>query len=230
MGELVASISHELAQPITATTNHAKASLRWLQRDPPDLTQVRKGTERIVEAGTLASEIIDRLRSLYKKDSPKRELVAVNEVLGEMVRMLRSEARRHGVSIRTDIKEDLPMTVADRVQLQQVLMNLMLNGIEAMEDTGGVLTVKSQLGEDSQIEITVNDTGPGLPLGKVDQIFDAFFTMKPQGSGMGLAISKSIVESHGGRIWANGDGGRGATFHFNLPAAAAETNPPVDAA
>jgi signal transduction histidine kinase len=230
MGELVASISHELAQPITATTNNAKASLRWLQRDPPDLTQVRKGTERIIEAGTLASEIIDRLRSLYKKAPPKRELVAINEVIGEMARMLRGEARGHGVSIRTDLKDDLPMTVADRVQLQQVLMNLMLNGIEAMKDTGGVLTVKSQLGEDSQIEISVNDTGPGLPLGKADQIFDAFFTTKPQGSGMGLAISKSIVESHGGRIWANGNGGRGATFHFTLPAAPAETNPPVDAA
>ena len=230
MGELVASISHELAQPITVTTAHAKASLRWLQRDPPDLTEVRKGTERIVEAGTLASEIINRLRSLYKKSSPKRELVAINEVIGEMARMLRSEARRHGVSIRTDLKDDLPMTVADRVQLQQVLMNLMLNGIEAIKDMGGVVTVKSQLGEDGQIEISVNDTGPGLPLGKADQIFDAFFTTKPQGSGMGLAISKSIVESHGGRIWANGDGGRGATFHFTLPAAPAETNPPVDAA
>ena len=230
MGELVASISHELAQPITVTTAHAKASLRWLQRDPPDLTEVRKGTERIIEAGTLASEIINRLRSLYKKAPPKRELVAINEVIGEMARMLGSEARRHGVSIDTDLKDDLPMTVADRVQLQQVLMNLMLNGIEAMKDTGGVLTVKSQLGEDGQIEISVNDTGPGLPLGKADQIFDAFFTTKPQGSGMGLAISKSIVESHGGRIWANGDGGRGATFHFTLPAAPAETNPPVDAA
>jgi PAS domain S-box-containing protein len=230
MGELVASISHELAQPITATTNHAKASLRWLQRDPPDLTQVRKGTERIVEAGTLASEIINRLRSLYKKAPPKRELVAINEVIGEMARMLRGEARGHGVSIRTDLKDDLPMTVADRVQLQQVFMNLMLNGIEAMKDTGGVLTLKSQLGEDGQIQISVNDTGPGLPPGNVDQIFDTFFTTKPQGSGMGLAISKSIVESHGGRIWANGDGGRGATFHFTLPAAPAETNPPVDAA
>jgi PAS domain S-box-containing protein len=230
MGELVASISHELAQPITATTNNARASLRWLERDPPDLTQVRKGTESIIEAGTLASEIINRLRSLYKKDSPQRELVAINEVIGEMAGMLRSEARRHGASIRTDIKDDLPMTVADRVQLQQVLMNLMLNAIEAMKDTGGVVTVKSELGEDSQIEISVNDTGPGLPLGKADQIFDAFFTTKPQGSGMGLAISKSIVESHGGRIWANGDGGRGATFHFTLPAASAETNPPVDAA
>jgi signal transduction histidine kinase len=230
MGELVASISHELAQPITATTNHAKASLRWLQRDPPDLTQVRKGTERIIEAGTFASEIINRLRSLYKKASPKRELVAINEVIGEMARMLGSEARRHGVSIYTDIKDDLPMTVADRVQLQQVLMNLMLNGIEAIKDTGGVVTVKSQLAEDGQIKISVNDTGSGLPLGKADQIFDAFFTTKPQGSGMGLAISKSIVESHSGRIWANGDGGRGATFHFTLPAAPAQTNPPVDAA
>ena len=230
MGELVASISHELAQPITATTNNARASLRWLQRDPPDLTQVRKGTERIIEAGTLASEIINRLRSLYKKSPPKRELVAINEVIGEMAGMLRSEGRRHGVSIRTDLKDDLPTTVADRVQLQQVLMNLMLNGIEAMKDTGGVLTVKSQLGQDSQIEISVNDIGPGLPPGKADQIFDAFFTTKPQGSGMGLAISKSIVESHGGRIWANGDGGRGSTFHFTLPAAPAETNPPMDSA
>jgi signal transduction histidine kinase len=230
MGELVASISHELAQPITATTNNARASLRWLQHDPPDLTQVRKGTERIIEAGTLASEIINRLRSLYKKDSPKRELVATNEVISEMVGMLRSEARRHGVSIRTDLKDHLPMIVADRVQIQQVLMNLMLNAIEAMKDTGGVVTVKSQLAEDGQIEISVNDTGPGLPLGKDDQIFDAFFTTKPQGSGMGLAISKSIVESHGGRIWANGNGGRGATFHFTLPAAPAKTNRPVDTA
>jgi signal transduction histidine kinase len=123
---------------------------------------------------------------------------------------------------------DLPMTVADRVQLQQVLMNLMLNGIEAMKDTGGVLTVKSQLSEGGQIQISTHDTGPGLPMGEADQIFDAFFTMKPQGSGMGLAISKSIVELHGGRIWANGDGGRGATFHFTLPAAPAETRPPLD--
>jgi PAS domain S-box-containing protein len=219
MGELVASISHELAQPLTVTTANAKASLRWLQRDPPDLTEVRKGTERIMEAGTLASEIINRLRSLYKKSPPKRELVPINEVIDEMAGMMGGEARGHGVSIRTDLKDDLPMTVADRVQLQQVLMNLMLNGIEAIKDTGGVVTVKSQLGEDGQIEISVNDTGPGPPLGKADQIFDAFFTTKPQGSGMGLAISKSIIESHGGRIWANGAGGRGATFHFTLPGA-----------
>jgi PAS domain S-box-containing protein len=230
MGELVASISHELAQPIMASTVNARASLRWLQHDPPELTRVREGTEKIIEAGALAAEIINRLRSLYKKAPPKQELVAIDEVVGEMAGMMGGEARGHGVSIRTDLKDGLPMTVADRVQLQQVLMNLMLNGIEAMKDTGGVLTVKSQLGEDGQIQISVHDTGPGLPLGKIDQIFDAFFTTKPQGSGMGLAISKSIVESQGGRIWANGDGGRGATFHFALPAAPAKTNPPVDAA
>jgi signal transduction histidine kinase len=230
MGELVASISHELAQPITVTTAHAKASLRWLQHDPPELMEVRLGTEKIVEAGALAAEIIDRLRSLYKKAPPKRELVAMNEVIADMTGMLRSEARGHAVSIRTDLKDDLPMTVADRVQLQQVLMNLMLNGIEAMNETGGVITVKSQLNNDGQIQISVNDTGPGLPHGKADQLFEPFFTTKPQGSGMGLAICKSIVKSHDGQIWATENGGRGATFHFTLPAASAETNPPTNAA
>jgi PAS domain S-box-containing protein len=228
MGEMVASISHELAQPITITTAHAKASLRWLQRDPPEVTEARKGTEKIIEAGALASEIINRLRSLYKKAPPKRELVAINEVIAEIVLLLRGEANEYAASIRTDLAGDLPEITADRVQLQQVLMNLMLNGIEAMKDTVGVLTVKSQLREDGQIEIAVNDTGPGLPVGKADQIFDAFFTTKPQGSGMGLAICKSIIDSQGGRIWADGDGGRGARFHFTLPAAPAETSPPMD--
>jgi PAS domain S-box-containing protein len=226
MGELVASISHELLQPITASSLNAKAALQWLQREPPDLTKAREGAERIIEAATLSAEIIDRLRSLYKKAPPKRELVAMNEAVSEMAGMLRSEATRHGVSIRTDLKDDLPMTVADRVQLQQVLMNLMLNGIEAMSDRGGVLTVKSQSDGDGKIRISVSDTGPGLPPGKADQLFEAFFTTKPQGSGMGLSISKSIVESHGGLIWANSNGRLGATFCFTLPAAAEEvTNP-----
>ena len=151
----------------------------------------------------------------------------MNEVIGEMVVLLRGQATRHAVSVRADLASDLPNVVGDRVQIQQVLMNLMLNGIEAMSDTGGVLTVKSQLRENGQIEISVNDTGPGLPPDKADQIFDAFFTTKPQGSGMGLAISKSIVESHGGRIWANGTGGPGATFHFSLPVALAEASLPA---
>ena len=227
MGELVASISHELAQPIQVTTAHAKASLRWLQRDPPDLTEVRKGTERIMEAGTLASEIIERLRSLYKKSSPKRELVAINEVIGEMVPMLRSEANEYAVSIRTDLAADLPKITADRVQLQQVLMNLILNGIEAMKDTGGVLTVKSQRDGNDQLLISVSDTGVGLPAENADHIFDAFFTTKTQGSGMGLAISRSIVESHGGRLWVTPNNGRGATFHFNLRTAPEEVQAPT---
>jgi PAS domain S-box-containing protein len=224
MGELVASISHELAQPLTVTTANAKASLRWLQRDPPDLLEVRKGTERIMEAGTLASEIINRLRSLYKKSSPKRELVAINEVIGEMVLLLRGEAIEHAVSICTDLAAGLPKLTADRVQLQQVLMNLILNGIEAMKETGGVLTVKTERGKCGQVLISVGDTGVGLPAGRADEIFNAFVTTKPQGSGMGLAISRSIVESHGGRLWATSNDGRGATFHFTLPTAVAEVS------
>jgi PAS domain S-box-containing protein len=230
MGELVASISHELAQPLTVTTANAKASLRWLQRDPPDLTEVRKGTERIMEAGTLASEIINRLRSLYKKSSPKRELVDVGEIIGEMILLLRCEANEQAVSIRTDLAPDLPKITADRVQLQQVLMNLMLNGIDAMKETSGVLTVKTGRGEGGQVLISVSDTGVGLPTGKADQVFNAFFTTKPQGSGMGLAISRSIVESHGGCLWATSDDGRGATFHFTLPTPVVEVFAANDAA
>jgi PAS domain S-box-containing protein len=230
MGELVASISHELHQPIAASILNANLAMQFLERNPPDLTQARDRTAKIMEVGTLASEIIDRLRSLYTKEPPKRESLAVNEVISEMVELLRGQAIRHAVSLRANLASDLPNAIADRVQVQQVLMNLMLNGIEAMNETGGVLTVNSQLRENGQIAVFVNDTGPGLPPGKADQIFDAFFTTKPQGSGMGLAISKSIVESHGGRIWANRNGGRGATFHFTLPAAPTETNPPMDAA
>lgn len=217
MGELVASLSHELAQPIQITTAHAKASLRWLERDPPDVIEAHKGTEKIIEAGALASEIIGRLRSLYQKNPPKLELVSMNEVIEEIARLMGGEASEHGVSIGVDLEDNLPLTLADRVQLQQVLMNLILNGIEAMKDTGGVITAKSKLGEDGQIQISLHDTGPGLPVGRANQIFDAFFTTKPKGSGMGLAVCKSIIESQGGRIWAGNDGGPGATFHFTLP-------------
>jgi signal transduction histidine kinase len=188
------------------------------------VTEARKGTEKIIEAGALASEIINRLRSLYKKAHPKRELVAINEVIGEMVLLLRGEANEYAVSIRTDLAADLPKITADRVQLQQVLMNLMLNGIEAMKETGGALTVKTGRGECGQVLISVSDTGVGLPAGRADEIFNAFFTTKPQGSGMGLAISRSIAESHDGRLWATSHDGQGATFHFALPAAVVEVS------
>jgi PAS domain S-box-containing protein len=230
LGELAASISHELKQPISAAVMDAQASLRWLSRDQPDLEQVRRATAAIMKDGMRAVDIIDRLRSLYKKTPPQREPVDVDEIIGEMVLLMRSEANEYAVSIRTDLAADLPKITADRVQLQQVLMNLMLNGIEAMKETGGVLTVKTGRGEDDQVLISVSDTGAGLPAGREDDIFNAFFTTKPQGSGMGLAISRSIVESHGGRLWATSHDGRGATFHFTLPAASTETNPSVDAA
>ena len=222
LGELSASLSHELAQPITATTNHAKASLRWLQRDPPDLTQVREGTEKIIEAGTFASEIINRLRSLYKAGSPlERELVDVNSAVQEMLAMLRNEADRHSVSMHTSAATGLPFVWADRVQIQQVLLNLMLNALDAMKETGGELTISSEFGSDSQVLISVTDTGMGLPVQNADHIFKAFFTTKPQGSGMGLAISRSIVESHGGRLWAAANSKRGTSFCFTLPTAVA---------
>ena len=220
MGELTASLAHEIKQPIAATVMNAQACLRWLKRDQPDLDEVREAADRIVRDGNRASDIIERLRSFYKKSPPKRELVQVNEIVQEMVGLLWGEANRYAVSIRRDFAADLPTITADRVQLQQVLMNLMLNAIEAMKETGGVLTVSSQLNQDGRVLISVSDTGVGLPAEKADQIFNAFFTTKAQGSGMGLAISRSIVESHGGRLWATSNFGRGATFHFTLPTAA----------
>jgi signal transduction histidine kinase len=141
----------------------------------------------------------------------------VNEVIGEMVIMLQNEANRHSITIGTDLAEGLPKVKADRVQLQQVLMNLMLNGIEAMPDTIGELSVRSQLAEDGQLLISVTDMGVGLPTENIDKMFDAFFTTKAQGTGLGLVITRSIIESHGGRIWATPNSGRGATFYFTLP-------------
>jgi PAS domain S-box-containing protein len=220
MGELSASLSHELKQPIAAAITSANSCIEWLAHEPPNLDRARAAAARIDKYGTRASEIIDRLRSLYKKSPPKRELVNLNELVSELVGLLRGEANLHAVSMRTDLAADLPKITADRVQVQQVLMNLMLNGIEAMKETGGVLTVKTQVAQDGGVLISVSDTGVGLPAEQADQIFNAFFTTKPQGSGMGLAISRSIVESHGGRLWATANDGRGAAFHFALPVAA----------
>jgi PAS domain S-box-containing protein len=217
LGELASSISHELKQPISAAVMDAQASLQWLKRDQPDLDQVRRATAAIVRDGRLAVDIIDRLRSLYKKTPPRREPVNVDEIIDEMVLLLRSEANEYAVSICTELAADLPRVTADRVQLQQVLMNLMLNGIEAMKDTGGVLTVKAGQHDCDQVLISVRDTGVGLPTEITDEIFNAFFTTKPEGSGMGLTISRSIVESHGGRLWATSHDGPGAAFHFTLP-------------
>jgi len=227
LGELTASLSHELKQPITAATIDANTCIRWLQRARPDLDEAIEAAMRIVKDGIRATEIIDRLRSLYKKSPPRRELVNTNEIAGEMLMLLRGEAGRYSIVTRTELASDVPKITADRVQLQQVFMNLMLNAIEAMKDTGGELTVKTELGQGDQLLISVSDTGVGLPAERTDEIFNAFFTTKPQGSGMGLAISRSIIQSHGGRLWANPNNGRGATFQFTLPAAATASSPSV---
>ncbi|MFY9938284.1 MAG: PAS domain S-box protein, partial [Silvibacterium sp.] len=221
LGELASSLAHEINQPIAAAITSADACLRWLARDPPDLERARVATIRIGKDGSRAAEIIQRLRMFYKTGAPPhRELVNINDVVDEMLVLLRNEATRHSVSLRTELAPRLPQIMADRVQLQQVLMNLMLNGIEAMTDGAGELTIRSQRMENGLLMISVSDTGVGLPSEKADLIFNAFYTTKPQGTGMGLAISRSIVEAHGGRLWAAANAQRGATFHLTLPAEA----------
>jgi signal transduction histidine kinase len=187
------------------------------------VAEAREAAWRIVKDVTLAADIIGRISSLFKKNALQRELVDVNELIGEMIVLLRSEANRYLISIGIELAEDLPKVMADRVQLQQVLMNLMLNGIDAMKEMSGgsELTIKSQRGDNGQLLISVSDTGVGLPPQQADKIFNAFFTTKPNGTGMGLRISQSIIESHGGRLWAADNSSRGATFQFTLPATAA---------
>jgi signal transduction histidine kinase len=217
IGELAASLAHEIKQPIGAAVTNAEACLRFLDRDPPDVPEAREAALEMVRDSRRAADIIDRVRSLHRKGPSRLEVVDVNEVIREMIVVLGDEARRYSVTMRTDLAEGLPEVMADRVQLQQAFMNLMLNGVEAMPDTTGELTVKSQLAEDGQVLISVIDTGVGLSTGDADDIFDAFVTTKPQGIGLGLAITRSIVESHGGRVWAAANPGRGATFQFTLP-------------
>jgi PAS domain S-box-containing protein len=220
LGELAASLSHELKQPISAAITDAEACLRWLIREQPELQEACEAARAMVGDGKRASAIIDRLRSLYSKSPTERELVDVNDVIREMLLLLRAEAIGNSISISAELASGLPQIIADRVQLQQVFMNLILNGLESMQDSGGELSVISQIDASGQLLISVRDTGVGLPPGKAEQIFSAFFTTKPQGSGMGLTISYSIIESHGGRLWATANAGRGATFYFTLPIAA----------
>ncbi|MGA8528149.1 MAG: ATP-binding protein, partial [Acidobacteriaceae bacterium] len=216
IGELTASLAHEIKQPIGAAVTNAEACARLLNRDPADIPEAREAASEMVKDARRAADIIDRVRSLYQKGSSQPTAVEVNEVIGEMVLMLKSEAERHSVNIHTRLAEELPAVMADRVQLQQVLLNLILNGIEATR-YGGDVRIQSQLMDDAQLLISISDTGVGLPAENADQIFAPFFTTKSQGTGLGLAITRSIIESHGGHIWATANPRRGATFHFTLP-------------
>jgi PAS domain S-box-containing protein len=219
MGELTASLAHELSQPISGAVTNANTCLRKLGRDSPDLDEVRTVVARFAGDAQRAADVIGRIRSQFQRGASHREVIDVNEINRETVALLRDEAARYNISVRTVLAPDLPQIVGDRVQLQQVAMNLIVNSIEAMKGFDGIreLVIKSQRAENEQILVSVSDTGIGFPPQLAEQIFDPFFTTKLHGTGMGLRISRSIIESHGERLWAVGSPRRGATFHFNLP-------------
>jgi C4-dicarboxylate-specific signal transduction histidine kinase len=219
MGELTASLAHEVNQPIAAAVTGASTCVRWLTRDNPDIVEARDAALGVVRNGKRAADIINRIRSLSRKGDSRRQPVYINEVILEIIALLQSEAKRYSISIRTDLAEALPKVMADSLQVQQVMMNLIMNGIDAMKDVDQPreISIRSQSAEDQQLTISVSDTGVGLPPQQADKIFDAFFTTKPHGIGLGLRISRTIVESHGGRLWATQNSPRGANFHFTLP-------------
>jgi PAS domain S-box-containing protein len=220
MGELSASLAHEIKQPIAAAVTDANTCLRWLTRDQPDIPEAREAASRVVKDATRASEIVSRIRLLFKKGTSPRELVDMNEIIGEMIALLHNEIMRYSIGVRMELAADLPQVMGDRVQLQQVMMNLIMNSIEAMREADGTreLIIKSQAAEHDHVMVSVSDTGMGLPPEQTGQIFNAFFTTKLHGTGMGLSISRSILESHEGRLWAAGNSPRGASFYFTLPA------------
>jgi PAS domain S-box-containing protein len=227
LGELTASLAHEINQPIAAAIASAGACLRWLDREQPDLERAREAILRIKDDGKRAADVIAGLKAFYKKEGPpQRGLLDVNEVVREMLVLLHREAERHSVITRMELAENLPAVRADRVQLQQVLINLMVNGIEAMGTAGGELIIRTRHDENG-LMVSVSDTGVGIPADKIEQIFSAFMTTKPAGTGMGLAISRTIVESHGGKLWAEANAGPGATFYFTLPAPSDAQNIPA---
>ena len=229
MGELAAALAHEIKQPIAAAITNADAGLRWLAREVPDLEKGRQAIMRTVKDGTRAVEIVNRLRSFYKKGGqPQLEMVDLNEVVREMLMLLRDEVYRYSIAMHTELAPELPNVKTDRVQLQQVFMNLMLNAIEAMKGTAGELTIKSELSDNGELLVSISDTGIGLPAEKPEQIFDAFFTTKSQGTGMGLTITRSIIEAHRGRLWASANPEGGAIFHFTLPSEATASSTSAD--
>ena len=224
MGELTASVAHEVNQPIAASLTNARTCLRWLAGDTPNVEEAREAAMRIVQDQTRAAQIISRIRLLFQKTTTPGELVDINEIIREMNVHLHGEMTRYLISLQTKLSPDLPQVMGDRVQLQQVMMNLLMNAIDAMADVQGIrkLIIHSQHGEDGHIVVSVSDTGVGLTQEFAAHLFDAFFTTKPKGTGMGLRISRSIVEAHGGRLWATDNTPRGASFCFTLPTISAQ--------
>ena len=221
LGELTASIAHEVNQPLAAIVTNGNACLRWLAGDSPNLDEARETARRIIRDGNRAGDVIGRIRTLLRKTGTEKELLDMNQAIREVVALAEGEVRRNGVALRTELTGDLPPILGDRVELEQVVLNLIMNAIEAMSAIGDrprELVVRTQSGEVDQVCVTVQDSGIGLDPQSMGRIFDAFYTTKPQGMGMGLAISRSIVENHGGQLWAVPNEGPGATFQFTLQA------------
>jgi C4-dicarboxylate-specific signal transduction histidine kinase len=221
LGEMTASIAHEVNQPLGAVVNNASACLRWLAGQPPNLEEARKSAALIIADSHRASEIIGRIRALAKKAPPRKDWLDINETILEVIALARSEAQGNRIALQTQLSDDLPLILGDRIQLQQVILNLIINAIEAMNGVAeGPRELKVGSGKDDSqgVRVAVRDSGPGLDLESLDHLFTAFYTTKPQGMGMGLAISRSIIEAHGGRLWATANEHRGATFQFTLPA------------
>jgi C4-dicarboxylate-specific signal transduction histidine kinase len=220
MGELTASIAHEVKQPIAAAVTSAQTALRWLEARPPELGEVREALSRAVLAGKRAADVIGRIRALVAKAPPRKDSVEINAAIREVVELTRGEAVKSGVSVRTDLAEGLPPIQGDRVQLQQVILNLIINGIEAMTGVGEAsreLLISSRKDDAGRVLVAVADAGPGLAAEALEQVFAAFYTTKPSGLGLGLSICRSIVEAHDGRLWASANEPRGAVFQFTLP-------------
>jgi len=218
LGEMTASIAHEINQPLGAIANSASACLRWLEAQK--LEEARRSTSRVIAESHRASEIIGRIRGLAKKAPPRKDWLDVNETIHEVIALAHSEVQRNGIALETQLSNDVPPILADRIQLQQVLLNLMMNAIEAMSGAGEgprELLVRSATDESQGVLVSVEDSGPGLDPKSVDRLFEAFYTTKPQGLGMGLAISRSLIEAHGGRLWTTANEPHGAVFQFALP-------------
>jgi PAS domain S-box-containing protein len=223
MGQLTASIAHEVNQPSTAVVASAQAALRWLEREPPELNAVRQSLARIVKNGNRASEVIGRIRALIKKAPPRKEQLAINAVIREVIDLTRAEATRNRVLVETAFSEGLPAIEADRVELQQVAVNLILNAIEAMSEPAQEvreLLVSTARTDCGNVSVAIADSGPGFPTESVEQLFKPFYTTKPTGLGLGLSICRSIIDAHGGRLWASDNKPRGAVFQFTVPAKA----------
>jgi signal transduction histidine kinase len=229
VGELTSCLTHELKQPLTAMVTNAQAALRFLLREKPDFMEVEGALREIARDGTRSGEIMHRLRNLLKKSEINQAPVDLNEVALEMVTLVQADFTAAGVSLSHDLARDLPWVMGDRIQLEQVVLNLLANGLEATKDlTGKVQTVQvtTRKEDDGGAGLTVRDSGPGLPPEILSRLFEPFFTTKAKGMGMGLAVSKSIIEVHGGRIWAESNKDRGAAFHISLPAAGEKEDGP----